>query len=320
MRIVLFAAGDFAIPTLRALLDPRYGRHHLALIVTQPDRGSGRGRQLKPTPVKAFAEEQGLDVICATDVNTPEMIARLADTDADLGLVIAFGQKIGPEVRNRFRHQCVNLHASLLPRYRGAAPFQWTVINGDEQAGVTVFRLVDRMDAGPIYVTRWTEPHAEERACELHDRLAAIGVDAVKATLQLLEDQPDFEPVPQDDSQATPAPKLSKQDGLIRFDQPARAVACRINGLWDWPRARCRFTNQSGDTQEDVTIALARVGDANPPADPPGTIDARRYVAAVDGYVEFLEIKPAGSRLMTMQDYVNGRHVQPGDRFETLES
>jgi len=350
VRILLFASGDFAIPTMRSLVDPAKPGHEIACVITQPDRASGRGRHSQPTPVRTMAEKLGLPVIASENVNAPDMIAQLADFNADLGLVIAFGQKIRAEVRTLYRHQCVNLHASLLPKYRGAAPFQWTVINGDEVAGVTVFRLVDRMDAGPVYLTRRTGIKEDERACELHDRLAMIGVDAVRATLNLLSQDPPPEPTPQDEALATTAPKLTKEDGYIRFDQPAQRIADRIHGLWDWPGAKCRFVpseprppaldaavscqgsgsgpNQSAQTKtsaspnasagETVTIALARVGDPAPAKEPPGTIDYRRYVATADGYLEILEIKPDGARLMAFHDFVNGRHIRAGDRFETI--
>ncbi|MCB9849097.1 MAG: methionyl-tRNA formyltransferase [Phycisphaerales bacterium] len=318
MKIVLFASGDFAVPTLRSLTDPAHPGNEVVCVITQPDRASGRGRKAKPTPVREWAEELGLPVIATEDVNTPEMVAKLRDLRADLGLVIAFGQKIGGEARSVFPHECVNLHASILPKYRGAAPFQWTVINGDEQAGVTVFRLVDRMDAGPVYVTRSTGLREDERACELHDRLSMIGVDAVNATLELLENDPGFEPVEQDHTQATKAPKLSKEDGHIRFDQTAKTIANHVCGLWDWPGAKCIFESTSTGKRETVTLALARVGDRAPANEPPGTIDARRYVATADGYLEVLEIKPDGARVMTFQDFVNGRHVQAGDHFAAI--
>lgn len=319
MRVLLFASGDFAVPTLRSLADPNQAGHSVVAVVTQPDRGSGRGRKAKPTPTKEAAVDLGLDVFEFENVNDEEAIRTLQPFEADIGLAIAFGQKIGAGVRSLFRHECVNLHASLLPKYRGAAPFQWAVINGEERTGVTVFRLVDRMDAGPIFTTRWTLIKPEERACELHDRLAGIGVDAVRACLDRLESEPDWQPAPQDDTEATRAPKLSKEDGTIRFDVPAHSLASQINGLWDWPGAKCVFTSDAQGKTERVTLALARKADVSKPAEAPGVIDARRYVATSDGYIEILEIKPDGARTMSFQDFVNGRHVKPGDRFSPIQ-
>ena len=309
------ASGDFAIPTLRSLLDRG---HELPLVVTQPDRGSGRGRKVQCTATKAKALELGLEVLATPNINDPEIVERLRSLKADVGLAIAFGQKIGTEVRGVFAHDCINLHASLLPKYRGAAPFQWCVINGDEETGVTTFRLVDRMDAGPIYVQRRTMLRAQERACELHDRLAAIGVDAVHATLEIFASNPGFEPVPQDDTLATRAPKIAKEDGHVRFDQPAAVLVNKINGLWDWPGARCEFVSKATGKSETVILAMARLGASDKPAEKPGTVDFRRQVATADQYLEILEVKPSGGRLMPFEDYVNGRRIQPGDLFTPI--
>jgi methionyl-tRNA formyltransferase len=320
MRVVFFGSGDFGIPTLRALTDPRKGKHQVVAVVTQPDRGSGRGRKTHPTPIKAKALELGLDVIAPEDVNTRDVVSRLGALRADIGVVVAFGQKVGAEVRGLFRHECVNLHASLLPKYRGAAPYQWAILQGDEKTGVTVFRLVDRMDAGPVFVTRWTEIKVDERAADLHDRLAGVGVDAIEATLERLEAEPDWQPTPQDETAVTKAPKLRKEDGYLRFERPAEELARRVCGLWSWPGARCQFVSLKTGKSENVTIALARVGDANPAGEAPGTIDYRRFVATGSGYLEVLEIQPDGARVMPFPDFVNGRHVAAGDRFASLES
>ncbi len=319
MRIVLFASGEFAIPTLRSLSSPRQADHTIVCVITQPDKVAGRGKKAKPTPVKTEALELGMKVISATNVNDPEVIEQLRMYNADLGLVIAFGQKMGEKIRTLFPHQCINLHASLLPQFRGAAPFQWSIIRGEERVGVTTFRLAERMDAGDVYVQRWTLRKEDERACELHDRLAMIGVDAVNATLEILQENPGFLPTPQDETLATKAPKLSKEDGYITFNCPATQLSNLICGLWSWPGAKCMYTSQETGRSEQVTIALARVGDPSPAADPPGTVDYRRYVATADGYLEILEIQPAGKRLMSFEDFVNGRRMKAGDRFTSVE-
>ncbi|NOX58798.1 MAG: methionyl-tRNA formyltransferase [Planctomycetes bacterium] len=314
------ASGDFAVPTLRALVDRG---HDLPLVITQPDKGSGRGRRAQCTPVKKSATDLGLNVLATPSINDEAIVEQLRALKPELGLAIAFGQKIGPEVRSVFSRDCINLHASLLPKYRGAAPFQWSVINGEQTSGVTTFRLVDRMDAGPIYLQRSTALNPQERACELHDRLAGVGVDAVNATIELLEADPCVEPTPQDDAGATRAPKLSKSDGFLSFDQPVAVLANRINGLWDWPGARCVFKSAATGKTEEVILALARVGSEEKPTIErptiePGTLDFRCQVAASDGLLEVLEVKPAGGRLMPFEAYVNGRHIQSGDRFETF--
>lgn len=333
MRIVLFASGEFCLPTLTALTQPPHAqRHEIAAVVTQPDKPAGRGKKNKPTPVRSHAMQLGLETMTTPNVNDDAMIARLSSVGADLGLVIAFGQKINQPVRSLFRHRCVNLHASLLPKYRGAAPFQWAIINGESRTGVTIFELVDRMDAGPIYVMRETDILPNERAADLHDRLAIIGADAVVETLDLLEKNPEFEPAPQDDAQATRAPKLSKADGLIRFDLPGDQLVNRINGLWSWPGAACDYVPQSGSPIR-VTLAHARVAQPYKPNAgedsisaatvreqlSPGTFDEALRVVTSRGAIEILEIQPQGKRVMTFRDFVNGRHVQPGDRLAPIE-
>ena len=315
MRIIYAASGEFAVPALRSLLDAGYD---IPFVLTQPDRGAGRGRKVRPTPVREAAERLGVNVIPTPDINAPEMCQRVSASGARVGVTTAFGQKMGPEILAALPGGWVNIHASLLPAYRGAAPFQRAVLDGCEETGVTVFRLVERMDAGPVLVTRRTAVRPEETADELHDRLAAIGCDAIKAALPLFEHEiPDG--TPQDESQATRAPKLRKEDGVVDFNRPAVEVAAHICGMWSWPGATCRFVAADGQRSEPVILARARVVEApGPPGDSlsPGRIDDRLYVATADSFIELLEIKPQAGRVMPWPDFVNGRHVRPGDRFE----
>ncbi|HKQ48343.1 MAG TPA: methionyl-tRNA formyltransferase [Phycisphaerae bacterium] len=320
MRILFFGSGEFAIPTLRSIAGDG---HDIVAVVTQPDRPRGRGKEVKPTPAKSAAIDLGLSVLTTDDVNSAQMTAQLKSLGADLAYVAAFGQKIGKELLTAFPVGIVNLHASLLPALRGAAPINWAIINGDHETGVTVFRLVEKMDAGPILVQRRTAIGDVETADELHDRLARIGCDAVRATLELLAAQPDTPGTPQDAAKATIAPKLSKNDGHIAFDKPAAQLANRILGLWSWPGATCRYCSADGRRDEIVTLARARPyeGRTTPAgAQETGRITEVLSVRTADGELEILEIKPAGGRLMPWQDFVNGRHVAPGDRFLPIES
>ena len=312
MRIVFIASGAFAQPTLRWLAN---SEHEVPLVITQPARPAGRGRRITRTPAGALAEELGFETLSVEDINTPDIVDRLRSLDARLGLVIAFGQKLGPEILASMPGGCINLHASLLPKLRGAAPINWAIIRGEERTGCTVFKIVKRMDAGPILSARWTAIKPEENAGELHDRLAGVGVDAVDAALALYADGALPEGKPQDDSLATVAPKLKKTDGHVRFDLPAQTVAAHICGMTPWPAATARFVSLE-DRWENVTLTRARrAEDPSRPSEQPGMIDERRYVAADDGYVEILEVKPSSGRHMSWADYVNGRHVAAGDRF-----
>lgn len=320
MRVVLFGSSDFSIPTFASILNDG---HQVVAAVTQPDRARGRGKQSSPTPVKEFALEHGVAVLAPEDVNAPEVAAQIKSMNADLGYVAAFGQKFGPALLAAFPAGLVNLHASLLPKLRGAAPIQWAVLNGDDETGVTVFRLVEKMDAGPILVQRRTAIGPDETADELHDRLARIGCDAVRAAIQLLEADPKTPGTPQDHSQATKARKLTKADSRVTFDQPVECIARLVCGMWSWPGAACRFVSAAGSRSEQVILARAvrYEGRSRPAAGPDdiGLISETMSVQCQDGELALLQIKPANGRLMTWQDFVNGRHVKAGDQFAPIE-
>ena len=312
MRVLFLGSGEFAIPTLEALVA---GPHEVATVVTQPDRPHGRGRSPAPTPVKRIALERGLEVISVPDVNEAAIVAQLLGAEARLGVVVAFGQKIGPALLDGLPGGMVNLHASLLPRHRGAAPINRAILAGDATTGVTVFRLTDRMDAGAVLARRETPIGPTETAAELHDRLARLGPAAVDEALAQFEVDADPPGVSQDDALATHAGKLSKADGILDFSQPADDLSRRIRGLWSWPGASCRFLSANGTRDELVTLARAAVVAADTGL-PPGCVTPHLTVAAGIGALRILELKPAGGRLMPWADFVNGRRVLPGDRFE----
>ena len=321
MRILFFGSGEFAIPTFDSLTNDG---HEIVTVVTQPDKARGRGKTPKPTPLKAVALEAGAPVIDPPNVNEPEIVQHLKALGADLGYVAAFGQKVGPDLLTAFPAGMINLHGSLLPTLRGAAPIQWAVINGDAETGVTVFRLVEKMDAGPILMQRRTAIGTDETANELHDRLARIGCDAVRETIRLLEADPLSPGAPQDEQSVSLARKLKKSDGHIRFDRPVEKLSRRICGLWSWPGASCRFTSADGRRDEVVTLARAvpYEGTSSPAKTTAdcGRITEVMGVQAIDGEFFILEIKPAGGKLLSWQDFVNGRHVRPGDRFLPIEA
>jgi len=315
MRIVFIGTGEFGVPALDALV--RAG-HEIVAAISQPDRPAGRGRVVQPTPIRAAAARLGCQHIQTADINSLDMAAVLRG--AEIGVVAAFGQKIGRGVLEAIPRGCVNIHGSLLPKYRGAAPYQWAILNGDETTGVTVFQLDERWDAGPIWAQRSTAIGATETADELHDRLAVLGAELIVATLaDMVAGR--MRPVAQDPTQATRAPKLTKADGYVDWSQPAARVARRINGLWSWPAAACLFVSRSG-RQERVLLARAAVADdtAIPTeATPPGAFCDRDVVQTGRGRVRLLEIRPAGGKLMPFDAFAHGRRVGPGDRLLRAE-
>lgn len=315
MRIVFFGSGEFGCPTLRALINDGFD---VARVVTQPARGSGRGRKLSFTPIHTLARQLDCAVDEVADVNQPDIVESLRADSAKIAVVVAFGQKLKAPIRSAFEFGCVNLHASLLPRYRGAAPIHWAIVNGEARTGVTVFELVDRMDAGPIFSTRETAIEPDETAGELHDRLSVLGVEAVMETLRLFDRPSRPVGTAQDDALATRAPKLSKQDGYIHVDIPAEQFARTVRGLSPWPGVTMQFVRQDSFT-EPVVLLRARALDGVAVTDPPGTLIERLHLAVRDGAVELLEVKPASGRTMSWTDFVNGRRVTQGDRFEPMD-
>ncbi len=317
MRILFLGSGEFGVPTFRSL---KSDGHEIVAVVSQPDRPAGRGKSLQATPLKAYALTAGARVLTPGDVNSPDVLAELRGMRVDLAYVVAFGQKIGAELLTMFPAGIINLHGSLLPAYRGAAPVQRAVLNGELESGVTIFRLVEKMDAGPILAQRRTAIAPEETADDLHDRLARIGCDCLQAALHRLIANPDDPGEEQDASRATPAPKLKKSDGWADFSLPAASAAARINGLWSWPGAAARFVAADGKRSELVALARVRPAEAaGRPQSAAGHVTDVLHVGCAAGELELLELKPASGKLMDWRSFVNGRHVKPGDRFERVE-
>jgi len=313
MRVVFFGSSEFAVPALWWLIN---SDHDLAAVVTQPDRPAGRGKYPHPTPVALKAQEYDLLVERCENVNDPAFIEKIRLLKADIGVVIAFGQKLSEPLRKAFPSECINLHASLLPKYRGASPIASAILGGETVTGITVFRLVDKMDAGPMLLKRQTAIASTETCGELHDRLSGICCDAINAALQLHENDPLPAGEIQDESQVTLAPKLKKSDGYLDFAEPAEKIALRCRAMWPWPGARCRYVPVEGKAVEvTVSSASAIPGTSSEPA---GTITSVMTVATGEGLLEIHSLKPAGKKLISWQDFVNGRHVKAGDRFESL--
>jgi methionyl-tRNA formyltransferase len=319
MRLVLFVSGAFAVPTMRRLAaEP----HELVAAVSQPSRPRGRGRRAQPTPAAEWAARLGIEVIESANVNEPAFVERVAAMRADLGVVIAFGQKLGAALCGAIRSGCVNLHGSLLPRYRGASPIAWAILNGEAKTGVTVFRLTDRIDAGEILVRRETLIGEAETAGELHDRLAMIGPDAMTAALALFEAEPDPRGEAQDQGDVSIAPKLTKESGLLDFRHGAAMLERQVRAMTPWPGARCAYRSADGARTEPIAVCAVRaIVDAEASgAEEAGLITPLYEVQTGHGRLEVVGVKPAGGRVMTWQDFVNGRHVRPGDRLVFLET
>ncbi len=319
MRVIFFGSGDFGLPTLQALADsatPDGVTTQVVAVVTQPDRPAGRKRQPTATPVGTWATERGLPLHKVENVNEPAFVAEIAALRADASVVIAFGQKLSPPLIDVMGRLAINLHASLLPRYRGAAPINWAMIDHEPTTGVSVIGLAQRMDAGPVYGRAQLEIDSTETAGELHDRLAQLGPTAVGKVLQQL-DTDTLNPVTQDENQATQARKFNKSDGTVDFDQPSELVRARIHGLTPWPG--CRVMWRSGRTGGKGIILLKRVADhgpeavAHPGIPVPGSVMRDHKIACQSGCLELVEVQVPGGKVMDFKTFLRGHEFGRGD-------
>ena len=304
LKILFAGSGEFGAPSLHALMS---AGHEIAAVISQPDRPAGRGKQLTPTPIAQLAEERKLRVIKTGNINEEKLAS------ADLLVVIAFGQKIAPQVVNHSRLGSVNLHASLLPKYRGAAPINWAIINGERRTGNSVIRLAQKMDAGAILGQSEMEIGELETAGELHDRLA---VDGATLLAGVVEDLANGEAIerPQDETLATLAPKMKREDARIRWEGHAKEIAQRILGMYPWPGCRGRLI---GDGQEVGRVTLVRAR-AKEGGGRDGIILDDWTVGAGVGSVEVVEVQPEGKRPMSLSAYRNGNLWESGMRVEPL--
>jgi methionyl-tRNA formyltransferase len=316
MRVVFVGTSAFALPSLAALLA---SRHAVAGVLSQPDRPQGRGRKVLPSPVKAEALARGLAVWTPERAGDPAFLDTLRGAAPDAVAVASYGQFLTQAFLDLPPRGCVNVHPSLVPRYRGASPVEHAILNGDAVTGVSIFRIVLKMDAGPVYARREEPVRPDETAGELEARLAALGgrllvevLDAIEAGTATAE--------PQDETAAVRAPKLSKEDGRIDWTQPAARAACRIRAMNPWPCACALFRGAHHAGPVRVSLLRAVPAEGEPAAAAPGTVLAAGkdglVVAAGDGAVRVTEVQPEGKKAMKAGDFANGYRVRVGDRFE----
>jgi methionyl-tRNA formyltransferase len=308
LHIIFAGAGEFGRPTLTALLT---SGHQVVQVFSQPDRPAGRGRKLAPTPISQFAVENCLPLARTDDINRESL------PPADLMIVIAFGQKISEAVANHARFGSVNLHASRLPKYRGAAPINWAILNGETETGNSVIRLAQRMDAGAILGMSSIKIGDLETAGELHDRLAEDGAPLMLDVIAKLASGAATEIV-QNESQATKAPKLTRDSARIDWNKPAEFIARQTRGMYPWPGCRVRLLDASGKELDRLTLVRATPRITGVPPVPAGEITATHTVSTSDGDLEILELQPEAKRPMPLAAYRNGHPWQPGMRLESI--
>jgi methionyl-tRNA formyltransferase len=317
MKIVFLGSGHFGIPCLDAMMQ---SQHELVFIGTQPPNPAGRGRRPCATPVADWADRHLIPYVETPNINTPDCLEQIGRFRPDLLGVIAFGQKIGPELVQLAPHQALNVHASLLPKWRGAAPINWSILAGDDVAGVTLITLADKIDAGDMLGSAETCIRPGETAGELHDRLAALAAPLLLETLDKIE-AGTVQRVAQDPAQATLARKLKKADGYLDFHQTAEELDRRIRGFWPWPGAAATYLSQETGKSLRVVFAECAVEPWQNTQDlPVGTLNENLNIVCRRDVLRILRLKPAGKPLMEFSDFVNGRHTRPGDIFLPIET
>jgi len=311
------ATGDFAAPTFQALAA---SSHQLVGLITQPDRPAGRGRRLVARSLKHAALDLGLMVMQPERVAGAEMLTQVAGLAPDVLVVVAYGQMIPAALCELPVLGAINVHASLLPALRGAAPCNWAIIRGLRETGVTVQYLAQKMDAGDILGSRRCGIGSRETAPELHDRLAAHGAELALDVLAQIE-AGTVRPVAQDESQVTYAPRLKKDDGIVDWRLSARKIDCMVRGLKPWPGAYTHIARRGKGSLRILLeeVMLRDAGLAEPAA--PGTVvdvGGGLVVATGDGLLDILSLKPQSGKVMSGKAFCNGHQVRAGDRFALL--
>jgi methionyl-tRNA formyltransferase len=305
MRILFMGSPSFAVPCLNALQK----EFQIAAVVTQPDRPAGRGRKLSFSPVKERALELRLPILQPPSLRERSILSKLRDFTPDVIVVAAFGQILPPTVLDLPVHGCLNVHASLLPRWRGAAPVQASILQGDRETGVTIMKMDAGLDTGPILDQRSTRIHPNETGGELADRLSILGADLLVECLPAYLNG-ELTPQPQDDSAATHAPMLKKSDGALAFDKDADTLERQVRAYEPWPTSFFEW-----DGRRIVVRSAHAVENGGKP---PGTTleyDGKPAISTGSGLLVLDEVQPAGKKRMSGQAFLNGAQHFPQSRL-----
>jgi len=299
---------EAAVPTLQRCLQDG---HEVVAVWTQPDKPSGRGKKISFSPGKEFALANNLPVQQLARIKNQEALKLFASHEAEVAVVVAYGRILPPELLRTPRRGCINVHFSLLPLYRGAAPVNWAIVNGETTSGLTTMFIEETLDSGPILLQQKTEIGARETAPELMRRLSIMGADLLSETLGRFKD---ITPRPQDDRDATFAPMLTKEDGQIDWTKSSREIERAVRGFQPWPNAYTRI-NSRGLTVWDAEPVSGADADVAP-----GEVIAARgddliIECGEQTALRLLEVQPEAKRRMPVRDFLNGLHLKVGDRF-----
>lgn len=322
MRVVFMGTPDFAVGALEAILQ---AGHQVAAVVTQPDKPKGRGKEIRMTPVKACAVSHGITVFQPVKVKEQEAVETLRGYDADIFVVAAFGQLLSEEILSMPRYGCVNIHASLLPKYRGAGPIQWAIINGEEKTGVTIMQMDKGLDTGDMLLKEEVRIEPKETGDSLHDKLAAVGAGLIVEALAKLE-RGELTPEKQKEEETCYAKRLQKSMGKIDWQQSAKRLDCLIRGLISWPGA---YTVLHGKNlkiweveavEESESTAQGSMLQTDSDQILPGTVvNVEReafYVKTGEGLLKILAVQPEGKKRMPVREFLLGYPVKAGEQLQ----
>lgn len=308
MNIVFFGSSEFAVPALKALIE---GGQKVLCVVTQPDKKKGRGLLVEGTPVKKAAVDSGLDIYQPLSINKEPVALKLASYKADLFIVIAYGQILSQEILDLPRAFALNLHASILPKYRGAAPINWAIINGEKDTGVSAIKMTKKMDAGPVIAQRPVEIREDDNAVILTDKLSRAGADLLLEVIKSIE-KGSYELNPQNEQGVTFAPRLKKETGLIDWSKSARELHNLVRGCMPWPGAYSYFKGKR------IKILETSVADGASSVCPGQIIDVCKEavtVAAGKGKLLIKELQIEGKKPLSCAEFISGYRIKPQDRF-----
>lgn len=310
MRIVFMGTPEFAVPSVRALIENGY---ELVGAFTQPDRPAGRGNKLTACPVKLLCEEKGVPVYQFEKIKSPEGVACLKELQPDLVVTAAFGQLLSREILSIPRFGTVNVHASLLPKYRGSAPINWCIALGEKTAGVTTMLTDIGMDTGDMLLKRETEIGEMETAGELSERLSKLGAELLIETLKKWPDG-NFERIPQDEALSSYQPMLSRETAKIDWKMSAEEIANRVRGFNPWP---CAYTeNENGRLKIFLAKPIPAEGSFEAGTVVVSSAKEGLKVACGDGWLEVLEMQAPNARRMPAKDYLRGKKIDVGTKFD----
>ncbi|HVS81416.1 MAG TPA: methionyl-tRNA formyltransferase [Pyrinomonadaceae bacterium] len=305
MRIVFMGTPESAVPSLRRLLDDG---HEIIAVWTQPDKPAGRGNKLHQPPVKEFALRHNLIVHQPAKIKTQEAKTLFASREADAAIVVAYGKILPTEFLGAPRNGCINVHFSLLPKYRGAAPVNWAIVKGERETGVTTMKIVEELDTGPILLQRQTAINEHETAPQLLARLAEIGAELLSETLKRFDN---IQAQPQRDEEATFAPMLKREDGLIDWSMDAFAIERRVRGFQPWPNAYTTFSSRrliiwqaTAEKNDQLNGSPGQIVEAHG--------DNIRVACAEKTTLRLLELQIENGRRMSARDFLNGTHAKVG--------